>query len=152
MKQSILNFTIRHFKISVPSLRHRIILLQDSIPRHSMMGHVQAPCIQPELFPIQISCLYTIKKVLISWMFVLKNEVQETALQWFLYWYQLNTQFLYKLHKIKFLYMFRASSAHLQEVSDVNCTCMQPLLFSFCKSELLLYCTWNMLSLIIIDM
>ena len=23
--------------------------------------------------------------------------------------------------------MFRASSAHLQEVSDVNCTCMQPL-------------------------
>ena len=34
--------------------------------------------------------------------------------------------FLYKLHKIKFLYMFRASSAHLQEVNDVNCTCMQP--------------------------
>ena len=26
--------------------------------------------------------------------------------------------FLYKLHKIKFLYMFRASSAHLQEVND----------------------------------
>jgi len=23
--------------------------------------------------------------------------------------------------------MFRASSAHLQEVNDVNCTCMQPL-------------------------
>ena len=39
--------------------------------------------------------------------------------------------FLYKLHKIKFLYMFRASSAHLQEVNDVNCTCMQPLVFSF---------------------
>ena len=38
--------------------------------------------------------------------------------------------FLYKLHKIKFLYMFRASSAHLQEVNDVNCTCMQPRLFS----------------------
>ena len=34
--------------------------------------------------------------------------------------------FLYKLHKFKFLYMFRASSAHLQEVNDVNCTCMQP--------------------------
>ena len=29
--------------------------------------------------------------------------------------------FLYKLHKIQFLYMFRASSAHLQEVNDVNC-------------------------------
>ena len=27
--------------------------------------------------------------------------------------------------------MFRASSAHLQEVDDVNCTCMQPLVFSF---------------------
>ena len=39
--------------------------------------------------------------------------------------------FLYKLHKIKFLYMFRASSSHLQEVNDVNCTCMQPLVFSF---------------------
>ena len=38
--------------------------------------------------------------------------------------------FLYKLHKIKFLYMFRASSAHLQEVNDVNCTCMQHLVFS----------------------
>ena len=49
--------------------------------------------------------------------------------------------FLYKLHRklhrIKFLYMFRASSAHLQEVNNVNCTCMQPLVFSFCKSELL---------------
>ena len=30
-----------------------------------------------------------------------------------------------------FFYMFRASSAHLQEVNDVNCTCMQPLVFSF---------------------
>jgi len=37
--------------------------------------------------------------------------------------------------------MFRASSAHPQEVNDVNCTCMQPLVFSFSKSELLLYCT-----------
>ena len=27
--------------------------------------------------------------------------------------------------------MFRASSAHLQVVNDVNCTCMQPLVFSF---------------------
>jgi len=27
--------------------------------------------------------------------------------------------------------MFRASSAHLQEVNDINCTCMQPLVFSF---------------------
>ena len=32
---------------------------------------------------------------------------------------------------MKFLYMFRASSAQLQEVNDVNCTCMQPLVFSF---------------------
>jgi len=39
--------------------------------------------------------------------------------------------FLYKLHKIKFPYMFRASSAHLQEVNNVNCTCTQPLVFSF---------------------
>jgi hypothetical protein len=36
-----------------------------------------------------------------------------------------------KLHKIKFLYMFRASSAHPQEVNDVNCVCMQPLVSSF---------------------
>jgi len=27
--------------------------------------------------------------------------------------------------------MFRASSAHPQEVNDVNCTRMQPLVFSF---------------------
>jgi len=27
--------------------------------------------------------------------------------------------------------MFRASSARLQEVNDVNCTFMQPLVFSF---------------------
>ena len=26
--------------------------------------------------------------------------------------------------------MFRASSAHLQEVNDVNWTCMQPVVFS----------------------
>jgi len=41
--------------------------------------------------------------------------------------------------------MFRASSAHVQEVYDINCTRMQSLVFSFSKSELLLYCTWNML-------
>jgi len=39
--------------------------------------------------------------------------------------------------------MFRASSAHPQEFNVVNYTCMQPLVFSFCKSELLLYRTWN---------
>jgi hypothetical protein len=27
--------------------------------------------------------------------------------------------------------MFRASSAHLQEVNDVNCICIQPLVSSF---------------------
>jgi hypothetical protein len=27
--------------------------------------------------------------------------------------------------------MFRTSSAHLQEVNDANCTCMQPLVSSF---------------------
>ena len=27
--------------------------------------------------------------------------------------------------------MFRATSAHPLEVNDVNCTCMQPLVFSF---------------------
>ena len=47
----------------------------------------------------------------------------------------INTKLIHKflciLHKIKFLYMFRASSAHLQEVNDVNCTCMHPLVFSF---------------------
>ena len=49
----------------------------------------------------------------------------------FLYLFQLVTQFLHKLHKIKRLYMFRASSAHPQEVNVVNCTFMQPLVFSF---------------------
>jgi hypothetical protein len=38
--------------------------------------------------------------------------------------------FFYKLHKIKFLYMFQAPSAHPQEVNDVNCICMQPLVSS----------------------
>jgi hypothetical protein len=40
-------------------------------------------------------------------------------------------KFLYKLHNIKFLYMFRASSAHLQEVNDVICTYMQPLVYMY---------------------
>ena len=47
--------------------------------------------------------------------------------------------FLYKLHKIKFFYMFRGSSAHLQEVNDVNCTCMQPLVFSFSAGSRLVH-------------
>jgi hypothetical protein len=54
IKQSILNFTIRHFKISIPRLKpkflgklaNRIILLHDNVPHHSMMGHAQASCIQ----------------------------------------------------------------------------------------------------------
>jgi hypothetical protein len=37
----------------------------------------------------------------------------------------------YNLHKIKFLYIFRASSAYPQEVSDVNYVCMQPLVSHF---------------------
>ena len=40
---------------------------------------------------------------------------------------------------MKFLYIFRASSAHLQEVNDVNCTCMQPLVFSFPAGGLLVH-------------
>jgi len=59
------------------------------------------------------------------WWYVVKQEVS------FLYWYQLDTQFLYKSRKVKFLYMFRATSARPQEVSDVNRTCMQPQVFSF---------------------
>jgi hypothetical protein len=38
-------------------------------------------------------------------------------------WYTI----FYKLHEIKFLYMFRASSTHPHEVNDVNCIRMQPL-------------------------
>jgi len=51
------------------------------------------------------------------------------------------TQFLHKLHKIKCLYMFRASSAHPQEVSVLYCTCMQPLVFS--EYQRLHTCTIN---------
>jgi len=32
----------------------------------------------------------------------------------------------HKLHKIEFLYMFRAQSAHHQEVKDVNCSYAAP--------------------------
>ena len=35
--------------------------------------------------------------------------------------------------------MFRASYAHLQEVNDVNCTCMQPLVFSFSAGDRLVH-------------
>ena len=35
--------------------------------------------------------------------------------------------------------MFRASSAHLQEVNDGNCTCVQPLVFSFSAGGLLVH-------------
>ena len=35
--------------------------------------------------------------------------------------------------------MFRASSAHLQEVNDANCTCMQPLVFSFSAGSRLVH-------------
>ena len=35
--------------------------------------------------------------------------------------------------------MFRASSAHFQEVNDVNCTCMQPLVFSFSVGDRLVH-------------
>jgi hypothetical protein len=31
----------------------------------------------------------------------------------------------HKFHKIKFLYMFRAQSAHHHEVNDANCTYVQ---------------------------
>jgi len=51
----------------------------------------------------------------------------------------LDTQFLHKLYKIKRLYMFRASSAHPKEVNVVNCTCMQPLVFSFSAGGRLVY-------------
>jgi len=36
--------------------------------------------------------------------------------------------------------MFRASSAHHQEVNVFNYTSMQPLVFSFCKSEIFGMC------------
>jgi len=70
------------------------------------------------------ACCYLVR----NWS---SDKLSRTLNIWFVYWYQLDTQFLYKLHKVKFLYMFRATSAHPQEVNDVNCTCMQPLVFSF---------------------
>ena len=42
--------------------------------------------------------------------------------------------------------MFRASSAHLQEVNDVNCTCMQPLGFSFSAGGLILHVLLNQMA------
>jgi len=40
-----------------------------------------------------------------------------------------------KLHKIKFLYMFRAQSAHHQEV-DINCTYAASGVVTLCKCHL----------------
>jgi len=56
MKKSILNFTTRHFNITIPRLRHkflgklanRIILLHD-VPCRDMLGHGQASSVKPEL-------------------------------------------------------------------------------------------------------
>ena len=39
----------------------------------------------------------------------------------------------HKLHLIKFLYMFRAQSAHHQEVNDVNCTYAASGIVTLCK-------------------
>ena len=39
----------------------------------------------------------------------------------------------HKLYKIKFLYMFRAQSAHHQEVNDVNCTYAASGIVTVCK-------------------
>jgi hypothetical protein len=39
----------------------------------------------------------------------------------------------HKLHKTKFIYMFRAQSAHHQEVNDVNCTYATPGIVTLCK-------------------
>jgi len=39
----------------------------------------------------------------------------------------------HKLHKIKFLYVFRAQSAHYQEVNDANCTYAASGIVTLCK-------------------
>ena len=39
----------------------------------------------------------------------------------------------HKLHKIKFLYMFRAQSAHHQEVNDADCTYAVSGIVTLCK-------------------
>jgi len=44
--------------------------------------------------------------------------------------------------------MFLALSAHLQEVNDVNCTCMQPLVFSLREYQRLHTCTINIIDLL----
>ena len=41
--------------------------------------------------------------------------------------------YLHKLHKIKFLYMFRAQSAHHQEVNEANCTYAVSGIVTLCK-------------------
>jgi len=47
-------------------------------------------------------------------------------------WYT-NFLFIHTLHKIKFLYMFRAQSAHHQEVNDANCTYAASGIVTLCK-------------------
>ena len=39
----------------------------------------------------------------------------------------------HKLHKIKFLYIFRAQSAHHQEVNDADCTYAPSGIVTLCK-------------------
>jgi len=39
----------------------------------------------------------------------------------------------HKLHRNKFFYMFRAQSAHHQEVDDANCTCAASGIITLCK-------------------
>jgi len=46
----------------------------------------------------------------------------------------------HKLHKIKFLYMFRAQSAHHQEVNDANCTYAASGIVTLCKWPSILCC------------
>jgi hypothetical protein len=60
----------------------------------------------------------------------------------------------HKLYKIKFLYMFRAQSAHHQEVNDVNCTYAASGIVILCKwlscatakEQIILWCTANQIS------
>ena len=39
----------------------------------------------------------------------------------------------HKLHKIKFRYMFRAQSAHHQEINDANCTYAASGIVTLCR-------------------
>ena len=45
----------------------------------------------------------------------------------------LRKDYSHKLHKIKFLYMFRAQSANHQEVNDANCTFAASGIVTLCK-------------------